>query len=177
MSTSTCTDLWLSPKDYKRKKVKAIIDDKFCFEFDDDDENKVDDEGMIRLSAIETNSFDELMELAKVGVSFQAREDSRCESEGSQCVFVAHRKRSVYMQEDGNGYPVVSVYKNGKVNKDDLAQARLFWKLRAKVVAQCLRNLGPLCADCKKPLGEAETMARNDGGLSHLEPCLPEVQP
>lgn len=29
----------------------------------------------------------------------------------------------------------------------------------------------PICRDCREPLGDAESMVRNNGELSHLEPC------
>lgn len=33
----------------------------------------------------------------------------------------------------------------------------------------------PACQDCGKELGDAESMVRNDGRLSHLEPCRPAL--
>jgi hypothetical protein len=79
-------------------------------------------------------------QLAAAGIPFLAREDSRLESEGSQCVFISWRKKAVYLQEDGNGFPVVPVQNNGKIEKRHLDEARQFQKLRNKFFAYALKT-------------------------------------
>lgn len=141
MSTITCTDLWLSPTDYNKKKVRELLRDYWDFEYEDDSANKPDEDGMIRLYAPEHASYDELQSLCGMGIAFYAREDSSGEAEGGQCTWVAYRKQFVYIPGDIAGFPVVRVKKDGKVDPDDLKTAKLYWKLYAKVVKHSLAKL------------------------------------
>jgi hypothetical protein len=143
MSMNIYTDLWLSPKDYERPKFRKLFDNGgWDFEFEGED-NKPDAEGLIHLYAPEHASFDEMQQLAADGLAFFAREDSRSESEGMQSLYVAHRRRTVYIQEDGSGCPVVPVKQDGKPDRELLKAARQFHRLKAKVVTHALKQAQP----------------------------------
>lgn len=169
MSVGINTDLGLAPSDYAKKKVKKLLEDSWIFEFQDD--SKPDEDGLIHLLANDYESYDDLEALRGMGIPFFARYDSRLEAEGNQWAYVAYRRRYVFTPEAGNGMPVVIVRPNGKIDKEDMKSARLFYKLLSKVISKAMKELQETCCDCGKPLMDAETMSRNNGRLSHLEPC------
>ncbi len=156
MSCGTYTDLWIAPKDFNRPVAKRIFE--ASWQFGDDMEVATDekedvvilaehDQGLIHLVASEHASYDEMCQLTSAGVPFFAHEDSRLDAEGGQMVFVSWRKKSVYLQENGNGQPVVPVYENGKTEPRDMKAARQYYRLHRKVCERAKKLSAPEVAN------------------------------
>lgn len=142
MSESTYTDIWLALADYKKRKVRKILDE-IGAHFESEGDEVPDDDGFLHLQVTEANVFDGLRDLANLGIGFYAREDTRLTCEGDRQMFVAWRKNFIYQHEDGNGFPAIPMRKDGKFDWEDVRQGRQFLKMRQKVFDAARRKMKP----------------------------------
>ena len=103
--------------------------------------------GIIALGLSECNYalYDEMHEAAKQGINFYGEHTSGGEYPAG--CFVSYRKSLHFVDANScNNFPVVTVREDGKINKKELTEVRLYWKKLRAIQAWMKTN--------KKDLGE-----------------------